>query len=327
MNIDGLKVFCDVVRTRSFSRGAQLNDISQSAASQAVLQIERRLGVRLIDRSRRPLTLTSEGRVFYEGVRGLIEKYFALEAEIAAKHGSAECHVTIASIYSVSFYDMNEYIRLFQAQHPKGQVRLEYLHPEKVYEKVLNDEADLGLVSFPRTSGNLVVLPWREEPMVLVCAPSHEFAKRATVSARDLNGQDFVAFDADLAIRRYVDRELRQRNVLVQVRMEFDNIEAIKRAVEAGAGVSILPAPTVRSEVDSGKLMEFLLAGIQLTRPLSIIHRKGKVLSPGLSDLLDLLRPGYADGAGASREYSANAPSMERDRTDSAVVHDMAVLQ
>jgi DNA-binding transcriptional LysR family regulator len=300
MTVEGLKIFCDVVRQRSFSRGASLNAVSQSAASQAILQLEKRLGVRLIDRSKRPLTLTAEGRVYYEGCRDLVDQYFATEARTKALYSETRGHLIVASIYSVGIYDMHQYVRRFLDRHPGGNVRMDYLHPARVYEHVLNEEADLGLVSFPRSPRELAIVPWRDEPMVLVCHPYHRFASMPEVGIAQLSGEDYVAFDQDLAIRRQVDRYLRQRHVRANVVMEFDNIEAIKRGVEAGAGVSILPRPTVLREVANRSLALANLVGLDMVRPLSIIHRRGRVRTPAMTSFIELLTEQNGESSAAA---------------------------
>ena len=179
MHLKSLKVFCDVVYRRSFSRAAEENGISQSGASQVVNQLEQRLGIKLIDRSKRPFSLTPEGEIYYEGCRKLVERYFALEEQVRTLHEEVAGRVRVASIYSVGLHHMNRYLHQFMSQYPKANVRLEYLHPHRVYDAVENDQADLGLVSYPKASRTIKAIGWREEPMVLVCAPSHKFASAA----------------------------------------------------------------------------------------------------------------------------------------------------
>jgi DNA-binding transcriptional LysR family regulator len=253
-SLESLKIFCDVVREKSFSRGASMNEVSQSAASQAVLQIEKRLGVRLIDRTKRPLALTREGQIYYKECRNLVDRYLAVEARIRTRHDNEISRVNVASIYSVVLYDMNQYVQRFVARHPQYQVRFQYLHPDDVYATVLSGQADLGLVSFPSSRREFEVIVWRNEPMVLVCSPTHRFSALNRVAVEQLNGVDFVAFEPGLAIRRHVDRFLRQHDVEVNAVMAFDNIEFIKRGLETSSTVSILPEPTVRTEANSGSL-------------------------------------------------------------------------
>src|SRR5690606_7622379 len=238
----------DLVRRRSFSRAAGENSISQSAASQMVQHLEERLGVKLIDRSKRPFVLTPEGEVFYDGCRALIERYAALEERVRSLHQEVDGRVTVASIYSIGLHSMNQTIQKFLGRYPRANVRLEYHHPDRVYEYVEQDIADLGLVSYPRASRTIEALIWREEPMVLVCAPGHPLAGKKRVALSELHGHKMVSFDRGLTIRREVDRALHQHRAEVRVVMEFDNIETIKRAIEIDAGVGLLPLPTVRTE-------------------------------------------------------------------------------
>jgi DNA-binding transcriptional LysR family regulator len=295
MQLESLKIFCDVVRWSSFSRGAAENGISQSSASQAVHQLEARLGVKLIDRSKRPLVLTPQGKVYYEGCKDLVERYEELENRVRAweDEDTVAGTVGVAAIYSVGLHHMSRYVRLFEQRHPQASVRLEYLHPSRVLERVTGGEAELGLLSYPRKWSELNVLTWREELMVATVHPGHRFAGRSSVGVADLDGEPFVAFDPDLSIRRAIDRFLRHHSVQVDVILEFDNIENIKRAVEIPSGISILPEPSLAREVRAGTLVAVPIEGDgpedRLTRPLAIIHRRHGSLDPAASKFLELL--------------------------------------
>jgi DNA-binding transcriptional LysR family regulator len=278
MHVKSLKVFCDVVGRRSFSRAADENGISQSGASQMVNHLETHLGVKLIDRSKRPFVLTPEGETFYEGCRKLVQRYYALEEEVRTLHQEVSGRVTVASIYSVGLSHMNAIVQEFLARHPRANVRLHYHHPDQVYELVENDQVDIGLVSYAKSSRTIKAMRWREEPMVLVCAPQHRLAQQTSVQLSDLQDLAMVSFDVDLEIRREIDRTLAAARVDVNVVMEFDNIETIKRAIEIDAGVSLLPRPTVDRELAAGTLVALPLAGIEMVRPVGIIVRRGKEL-------------------------------------------------
>jgi DNA-binding transcriptional LysR family regulator len=305
MHVKSLKVFCDVVVQRSFSRAAEENGISQSGASQMVLQLEERLGTKLIDRSKRPFVLTPEGDVYYEGCRKLVQRYYALEEEVRTLHQEVAGRVGVASIYSVGLSHLNRFVQEFLSQHPKANVRLQYQHPERVYEMVETDQVDLGLISYPKASRTIKAIPWREEPMVLVCSASHKLAKCKSVCVEELDGLDMVGFDEDLEIRREIDRTLAAKDVQVNVVMEFDNTEIIKRAVEINAGVSLLPAPTVEHEIRSGSLVALPLAGIEMHRPLGIILRRGKELGKTARRFMQLLQDNAQNGAPDTATSSA----------------------
>jgi DNA-binding transcriptional LysR family regulator len=290
MQLEALQVFCDVVRYRSFSQAAEINHVTQSAASQIVSQLEKRLGVRLIDRSTRPLQPTSAGRDYYEGCKEILDQYQDLEASIRNGQIHLAATVQVAAIYSVGLGNMGQYVERFLALEPRANIHIDYLHPDQVYGRVIEGTADFGLVSFPRKSRELTAVPWREEEMVLACAPSHELARARAIKPSQLRGHKYIAFDRHLVIRREVDRFLRDHGVTVRVALEFDNIENIKKAIEIAAGVALLPEPTLRREVEAGTLVARPLSGSKLVRPLGIIHRRHPSFSSTARAFLALLR-------------------------------------
>jgi DNA-binding transcriptional LysR family regulator len=314
MQIESLKVFCDVARCRSFSQAAHLNHLTQSAASQAVQCIESHLDAQLIDRSVRPLQLTPLGQRFYEGCRRLVEQYYELEASVRSAGAEVEATVEVAAIYSVGLGDMGKYVERFTADYPGARVHIDYLHPDRVYEKVADGTADFGLVSFPKSSRRWDVIPWREEAMVLACAPSHPLAGRKGVRPADLAGERYVAFDKALVIRRQVDKFLREQGAAVEVACEFDSIENIKKAVEELSGVALLPEPTLRREVKAGSLVAVPLSGARLVRPLGVILRRHHRLGATALRFMDMLRtagdshsPGPDGNGSTSRNGAAQA--------------------
>jgi DNA-binding transcriptional LysR family regulator len=290
VHLETLRLYCDVVRLRSFSKGAELNFVSQSAASQAVQQLETQLGVALIDRGKRPFVVTPEGQTFHESCRGLLEAWEKARAEVAAVKARVDGTVRVAAIYSVGLHDLSRYMQGFMSRYPDARVLLECLHPHKVVEAVLAGEADVGIMSYPPANRALSVVPLRSEPMAFVCHPNHRLARRKLVRPADLNGETFVAFDPGLTIRKAIDRVLRQHNVKVSTAMEFDNIETIKQAIMIAAGVSILPRHTVQKEVGIRTLAAVPFAVPELVRPVGLIHRREKPLTPTVSRFIELLR-------------------------------------
>jgi DNA-binding transcriptional LysR family regulator len=290
VNLETLKLYCDVVRLRSFSRGAAVHGVSQSAASQSIQQLESDLDVALLDRSRRPLLATDAGQLFFEACRTLLQDFEKARAELQAARQRVDGTVRVAAIYSVGLHDMSRHMQPFMAAYPQARVLLECLHPHKVVEAVVRDEADLGVLSYPVATRALEVVHLRSEPMMVVAHPAHRLARKRSVGALDLHGEKFVAFDHDLAIRKAIDRALRHQNVKVNVVMAFDNVETIKQAIGINAGVSILPRPTVRKELGMRTLVALPVALPGLVRPIGIIHRKGKRLTPVVSRFIEQLQ-------------------------------------
>ncbi len=290
MRLETIKVFCDLINSGSFSKAAEANDVSQPTVSRFVHQLEEHLGGQLVDRSKRPLHLTVLGRAYYEGCKRLLQQYTELELSLRRDQGERALTVRVAAIYSVGLSDMGHYVERFQVENRNAKIQIEYLHPDQVYQRVRDDLADFGLVSFPCRSRELTVLSWREEEMVVVFAPSHSLARSKRINPARLNGEKYVAFDKRLVIRREVDRFLRDQGVRLDVAFEFDSIENIKKAVEVGTGFALLPDPTIRQELRAGTLLSLRLDGARMVRPLGIIHRRQHKLGGAASAFIELLR-------------------------------------
>jgi DNA-binding transcriptional LysR family regulator len=307
MHIRSLKILCDVVDRRSFSRAADDNGISQSNASQVVQSLEERLGVQLLDRSKRPFELTPEGQRYYDGCRQIVKRYHDLEEEVRTLHDAEARSLIVASIYSVGLHHMSAFMQRFSAEHPRATVRLEYLHPDRVCEVVENGDADLGILSYPKETDTLTAIPWRNEPMAIVCHPGHRLARESAATLKAVAGESFVAFERGLAIRDAIDRALARNHADVNVALEFDNIETMKRAIEIDAGVSVLPEPSVRREIALGSLAKVSLEANgepALVRPLGIVHRRDRALSELARQFIGLLK---SDGEFASDVVPSSA--------------------
>jgi DNA-binding transcriptional LysR family regulator len=297
MNIEALRIFCDVIQHHSFSRGATLNGVSQSAATQSVHRVEEYFGVQLVDRTKRPFVLTPEGQACFEGFREVLELYDSVEARIRSLRMDISGLVRVAAIYSVGLHEMRKCMQDFMRRYPKATIRLEYQRPNKVFDAVNNGEVDLGIISYPIATPDIEMIPLRSERMVLVCNPQHRLAGESAVTAEHLQNEDFVAFDRDLSIRKEIDRYLRQRSVDIRIVMEFDNIETIKQAVEIGAGISILPEPPIRDVCRNGSLAAVRLIAPELRRPIGIIYRQRKVFTPTATKFVELLKEVQLQGA------------------------------
>jgi len=298
MQLESLRLYCDVVRLRSFSRAADESFVSQSAASQSIQQIEQHLGVTLIDRTKRPFVVTPEGDAFYAACRTLLDGWEKAKVEIGAVKARVDGTVRVAAIYSVGLHDLSRHQQRFMSLYPEARVELELVHPHKVVEAVVSDQADVGIMSYPPVTRGLTVVPLRQEPMAVVCHPSHPLARRRVVLPAQLNGEPFVAFDRELTIRKAIDRALRQHNVRVDVRMEFDNIETIKQAILIRAGVSILPRHTVQMETGVRTLAAVTLGIPDLVRPVGIVYRRQKPLTPTANRFVQFLLKDASDAAG-----------------------------
>lgn len=273
-----------------------MNGVTASAATQHVQELERSLGVTLLDRSTRPFTLTEAGRLYSDTCRDILRRWDEFLSAAETLKTEVEGTVRIAAIYSVGLSEMSLLEEEFARRAAEVKLEVSYLRPEKVYEAVAEDRADLGLVSYPEATKEIAVIPWREEEMVLAAEPSHPLARLTMLRPEDLAGVDFIAFDEDLPVRRDVDRFLRSHGVEVNVVMHFDNLQTIKEALVLGSGVSIIPERIIQAELADGRLAAVPLAEPKLYRPLGIIHRKKKRFHRAAQMFLDLLEEHPAAG-------------------------------
>ena len=292
MNLQAIGVFCDVAREQSFSRGADVAGISQSAASQLVAHLEGELGFKLLDRSRRPLRLTREGELYFEGAQELLSGHRMLLDEIRQLGEALAGTVRVASIYSAGLHTLSAYIQGFMTDFDGATVRLSYFLPARVVTAVIDDEADIGVVSYPRPHRELHIIPWVDEEMVLACPADHPLASRGRMPLKALDGEAFVAFDRGLRIRREIDKTLRANQVGVRVVSEFDNIETVKQALEVSQAVTLLPRASIERELQRGTLAQVDLEDCGLRRPLGIIHKRKKRLNRTTERFIEALVEG-----------------------------------
>jgi len=289
MQIEAFKVFRDLVDTQSFSKAAQLNHVTQSAVSQQIRAIEDRFGCPLLERGGKRVSLTREGKIFYEACRTLTTEYENLIHRFQEIKKIVEGTIRIATVYSVGLHDLPPILKSYMKECPQVHIQLEYLTNDEIYENILNGTIDIGLVVYPTQRKNIKIEPFRRERLVVVVAPSHPFASRNKVSLKEVSTQKFIAFDSETPTRKAIDKIFRELNLEVTPVMEFDNIEVIKRAVEIEAGISIVPRNTVLQEERSGTLKILEISDGKYERPLGILYRYGRVLSPATKRFLEVL--------------------------------------
>jgi molybdate transport repressor ModE-like protein len=290
MHIETLKVFCDLAETGSFSLAASKNFITQSAVSQQIRSLEERYGRELIERSKGHARLTQAGEVLYEAGKEIVHRYREIENNLQSLARSVAGTVRVGTVYSVGLYELSAPLKKYLRTFPEVRVHLEYTRANKIYEDVSRGEIDLGIVAYPNKRPQLSVAPFREDRLVLICSPQHPFAHFQRVSIKKLHGEKFVGFERDVATRRALDRVFRQHGVKVQYVMEMDNIETIKRVVEVGSGLSIVPEPTIAQEVKNDTLRAIQFSDETLMRPLGILLKRGRHFTPAVQEFIDFLK-------------------------------------
>jgi len=290
MQIESLKVFCDLAETESFTKAAQINEVTQSAVSQTISTLEKHFKSLLIERSKKNFRLTPEGQVFYDYSKRILQSFDALHSRLQELEGIISGNIRVATIYSIGLHVLPPYLKRFLKEYPTVNVHVEYRRPNQVYEDVLGNVVDLGLVAYPVRDAKLEIVAFRKEPLVLICHPQNPLARLDSIKLKALAGQKFVSFEQDIPTRKALDKILKDQGVSVEHAMEFDNIETVKRAVEIDSGVSIVPQATISQEVAKKTLVAVRLEGGEFARPLAVIYKKSRVLSPAMKQFIALLK-------------------------------------
>ncbi len=291
MHIETLKVFCDLVDTQSFSLAAERNFVTQSAVSQQIRTLEEKFQRRLLERvrGRREIKLTPIGEVFYRESRNILAGYDQLNENMRGLVGTISGTVKVATVYSVGLHELPVKVREFMTKFPAAKIDLEYSRTTRVVRDVLNGSVELGVVAFPEVRRGLTIVPMQSDRMVVICHPNHEFAEREQLKCRELKDQDFVLFERDIPTRKATDKILKTNGVSVRKVAEFDNIETIKRAVEVGFGIAIVPHPSVLDEERNKQLVIVELAESDWVRTVGVIYRSDKALSIAAKKFVQLL--------------------------------------
>jgi len=290
MQIESLKVFCDLTETESFTKAAQINGVTQSAVSQQISSLERQFKSLLIERSKKKFRLTREGQVLYDYSKQIIATHDALHSKLQEIKDIISGTIRLATIYSIGLHDLPPYVKRFLKSYPTVNIHVEYRRSNQVYEDVLGNVVDLGLVAYPTKDVKLEIIPIKRDPLVLVTHPHHPLAKTRNIKLKSIAGQKFIGFEPDIPTRKAIDKVLREHNIDVNHVMEFDNIETVKRAVEIDAGIAIVPVSTITQEVNKQTLAAITIDDAEMFRPLAAIYKKSKVLSPAIKQFLAILK-------------------------------------
>ncbi|KAB2648872.1 MAG: LysR family transcriptional regulator [Verrucomicrobia bacterium] len=294
MQIESLKVFCDLAETESFTKAAQINSVTQSAVSQQISSLERQFKSLLIERSKKKFRLTREGQVLYDFSKQIIQTYSELQNKLQEIKNIISGMIRVSTIYSIGLHDLPPYIKRFLKEHPTVHVHVEYRRANQVYDDVNSNVVDLGLVAYPDKDPKLEIISLRKDPLVVICHPLHPLAKQKSIKLKAIADQKFIAFEPDIPTRKAIDKVLREQSIGVKTVMEFDNIETVKRAVEIDAGLSIVPLGTIGQEISKQTLVAITIEDAELYRPLAAIHKKGKVLTPAMRHFINVVKEGSA---------------------------------
>ena len=289
MNLNQLRVFEAVARTGSFSRAAESLSVTQPAVTLQIRQLERDCGVQLFERIRRRPRLTEAGRILQDYAR----RIFALVAE-AGRHLEGARGLTSGTLRVVTGPTGATYattlITAFHRRYPGIHVALSVDVSERIVQRVVTLVDDVGLVGAEERHPALARTPFCGDPLVVIVAPGHAWGRRRTVSVRELADVPLITREAISTTRRFIEGRLGGAARKLRVRMELGSNDAIKRAVEMGAGVGIVSREVVRTELAAGTLHAVTIRERGFVHPIDLIHHKDRAGSPLIAAVLDVAR-------------------------------------
>lgn len=289
MDINQLEVLATVARERSFSRAAEVLGRSQPAVSQAISRLESQLGETLFDRSSKDGTLTPAGELLLEHAHQILNIRRDAETSIRELRSLRNGKVTISANEHTVFYLLPK-IAEFMTKHPNIKIEVKRGVASRIPKQVIAREAELGVISFTPADDSVRSIPVFEDELVLVLAPTHRFANKETVTINELGNEVFIAHNAVSPYRQRVIETFDKNRVPLSIAVELPSLEAIKRLVEQGTGVALVPRLTAESEIASGALIGITVPEMRLKRKLNIIYRRNATLSHAASAFLEICR-------------------------------------
>jgi DNA-binding transcriptional LysR family regulator len=289
LNLNQLRVFEAVARTGSFSRAAEALSVTQPAVTLQIRQLERDCGVQLFERIRRRPRLTDAGRTLQDYAR----RIFALVDE-AGRHLEGARGLTSGTLRVVTGPTGATYattlITAFHRRHPGIHVALSVDTSERIVQRVVTLADDVGLVGAEQQHPAVARTPFCGDPLVVIVPPGHAWARRRSVSARELADVPLIIREAVSTTRRFIEARLGAAARRLRVGMELGSNDAIKRAVELGAGVGIVSREVVRTEVAAGLLRALAIRERGFVHPIDLIHHKDRAASPLIAAVLEVAR-------------------------------------
>ena len=289
--IDLFKVFSDAVETKSFSKTAKINFITQSAVSQRIAFLERYFGNQLIIRGKGEFALTHEGEIFLKGCKQILHAYQLTMDHMHAPIGEIAQTVNIETVYSIGFYHLPPLLKPFMKKYKQINLHIEYNRSDKIYSDVIKGLCDFGMIAYPWQHPLVEIKKGSKEKLVCVCAPEYELAKKKKISLNDLNKRKFIGFIKEIPTRSAIDAILKDHDVEVNIVHDYANVETLKRSLELGECISLLPENTVQQEIRNKDLVSIPITEGPFYRETGIIIRKDRPLSQAAKEAIKYLLP------------------------------------
>jgi DNA-binding transcriptional LysR family regulator len=287
-----LQVFHTVARLLSFTKAADTLHMTQPAVTFQVRQLEEHFNTRLFDRTHNRISLTEAGSVVYEYADRIFELYGEMENSVREMTGKISGALTIGASTTIAEYMLPALLGDFKDRYPDVTVHLKVSNTEGIVSMVENNTIDLGVVEAPVSNKNLVVEACRDDHLVAIVPPDHPLADRTSLRFTELLEHPFICREEGSGTREVINEYMGRMEGCaagLRVAMELGSPEAVKGAVEAGMGVSVVSRATIQKELRLGTLVAIRLDP-PLHRPFSFVHQKQKFRLRVMEELLEFAR-------------------------------------
>lgn len=289
MDINQLEVLVTVAREKSFSRAAEMLNRTQPAVSQAIGRLEQDLGEKLFDRSSKDGTLTPAGEVLVDYARQMLNLRRSAENALRELADLHRGKVTISANEHTVFY-LLPVIAEFRKRFPQIKIEVKRGVASRIPSEITSREVELGVLSFKPSDSSVRSVAVKKDELVLICAPGHPLASKTSVNVEELGDEIFIAHNAKSPYREKVIETFAANKTKLRISVELPSLEAIKRLVETGAGVALVPGLTAAAEIGDGRLIGLSVPQMKFERSLHLVYRRNSALSHAAQAFLDLAK-------------------------------------
>ena len=303
MTLDQLRTFVTVARLKSFSRAADALNLTQPAVSTQIAALEKEYRVALFHRTTKGVGLTQAGEIVLTSAKEILRTLEETRQSLDALQGLARGKVNLGASLIAGIYVLPRILGEFKLRHPEIEINLQVEHAPKIVEQIVAHNLELGFVGEgnPIKHPQLAVKPFLNDAFLVITSRHHPWSKSKTISLPALAAQSFIASHPESATRQVIERQLASAGIKLNIVMQMENIEMIKKAVEANLGVSIMSKFAIQQEIETRRLHALRIAKTPLHRQMYIVWHKDRRLSKAAEAFLDFFVKNVAVTKGAKR--------------------------
>lgn len=279
LNLHLLRIFASVASTQSFSQAAKTLYISQPAVSKGIRQLESQLGMELVDRSMPNFTLTESGRLLYQHALHIFAAEHAAEVALEELQGLVRGSLALGASQTIGTYLLPPLMGQFHRQYPGVRLSLEILNTHQIIERLRSAPLDLAFVEGPVASNSLNMTSWRVDRLIIITPPDHPFVTQKRLTLAQIATEPFIMREAGSGTRENIETAMRERGLHLNIAMELGSNSAVKEAVSAGLGISIVSEATIKLERAAGTVAVLDVPDFTLERTLRQLSVAGRPLS------------------------------------------------